>query len=97
MNDKFLTVNNLPEEVTLLADTGFKGIEKFHSNTLLPKKKNKNNPLSKKDKEINWLISSVRVKVEHTIGGMKRFRAFSDIFRNKNGIDDKMNLVIAGL
>jgi hypothetical protein len=97
LSDKALAVVRLPKEVALLADTGFVGIDKQHSNTLMPKKKPRGGELTDDDKAMNRLISSVRVGVEHAIGGMKRFRAVSDIYRNKNGWDDTLALVCAGL
>lgn len=97
LSDKALAVVRLPKEVALLADTGFVGIQKQHENTLIPKKKPRGGELTDDDKAMNRLISSVRVGVEHAIGGMKRFRCVSDIYRNKNGWDDKLTLVCAGL
>ena len=97
LSDKALAVVNLPQEVSLLADTGFVGITKQHENTLIPKKKPKGGELTEDDRAMNKLISSVRIKVEHAIGGIKRFRAVSEIFRNKKGWDDKLVLVSAGL
>ena len=95
--DKALAVVRLPEEVALLADTGFVGIQKQHANTLIPKKKPRGGLLTDADKAMNHLISSSRMVVEHAIGGMKRFRAVSDIYRNKNGWDDQLVSVAAGL
>lgn len=97
LSDKALAVVRLPKEVALLADTGFVGIDKQHPNTLIPKKKPRGGFLTDEEKAMNRLISSVRIGVEHAIGGMKRFRAVSEIFRNKNGWDDKLILVCAGL
>jgi len=87
LSDKALIVVHLPKEVSLLADTGFVGIQKQHENTLIPKKKPRGGFLTDDDKAMNKLISSVRIGVEHAIGGMKRFRAVAEIFRNKNGWD----------
>jgi hypothetical protein len=89
--------NRIPPDITILADTGFQGLQKEHSNILMPKKKPKGGYLTKKEKEMNKLISSVRIKVEHAISGIKRFRCVSDIYRNKNGFDDKMMNVATGL
>lgn len=97
LSDKALAVVRIPKEVTLLADTGFTGIDKQHTNTLLPKKKPRGGELTADDKAMNRLISSVRIGVEHAIGGMKRFRAVSEIYRNKNGWDDKLVNVATGL
>ena len=95
--DKALVVVRIPKEVALLADTGFVGIQKQHENTLIPKKKPRGGFLTDEDRAMNKLISSVRIGVEHAIGGMKRFRAVSEIFRNKNGWDDHLVNVCAGL
>lgn len=97
LSDKALAVVRLPKEVAVLADTGFVGIDKQHPNTLMPKKKPRSGELTDEEKAMNRLISSVRVGVEHAIGGMKRFRAVSEIYRNKNGFDDRLVNVAAGL
>jgi hypothetical protein len=49
-------------------------------------RKSKNNPnpmLTEEQKKHNKNVSSIRVKVEHAIGGMKRYKCFSDKYRNK--------------
>ncbi len=97
MSDKNMLASRIPEEVSLLVDTGFQGIQKQHQNTLIPKKKPKGGFLTQAEKEMNRLISSTRIVVEHAIGGMKRFGATSHIFRNKKGIDDTFMNVCAGL
>jgi hypothetical protein len=89
MSDKNILATRIPEEVSLLVDTGFQGVQKQHLNTLIPKKKPKGGLLTEAEKAWNKLISSTRIVVEHAIGGMKRFGAASHIFRNKNGIDDQ--------
>ena len=49
-------------------------------------------------KRRNKLISQIRVVVEHAVGGMKRFKAATDIYRNRlENIDDRLSLVSAGL
>jgi DDE superfamily endonuclease len=97
MSDKFAFVTNLPESVTAIVDTGFVGIQKQHANTFIPKKKSKSNPVIEYDRQFNKLISSCRIPVEHAIGGMKNWKIFSEIMRNKKGIDDYFNFIIAGL
>lgn len=97
MSDKAIIVSRIPEDVGILGDTGFIGIQKQHNNVLLPKKRSKHNPLTLLDREMNRMISGVRVAVEHAIGGMKRYGAVSDIYRNKNGFDDILTRTCAGL
>ena len=66
-----------------MTDTGFLGLQKIHSNTSMPKKKTKKNPLTKEDKKQNKELSSQRVLNEHVIGMIKRFKIVSDKYRNR--------------
>lgn len=97
MSDKNMLASRIPEKVSLIADTGFQGIQKQHRNTLIPKKKPKGGYLTETEKAWNKLISSARMVVEHAIGGIKRFGCLSQVFRNKNGIDDRFINVCSGL
>lgn len=96
--DKEHLLTSLPREVALFVDTGFQGAAKLHSYTYIPKKRRKGKPLTIAEKEMNRLISSYRVVVEHAIGGIKRYRCVSEKLRNhKNFIDDTFMLLSAGL
>jgi DDE superfamily endonuclease/Helix-turn-helix of DDE superfamily endonuclease len=96
--DKEDIFRQLPKEVKVMADTGFVGSEKDHPNIFLPKKKPKGRELTAHEKEINKIISSYRVIVEHAIGGIKRYRCMSEKLRNhKSFIDDQFLLLSAGL
>lgn len=98
ITDKNLIIEHIPENVLILADSGFQGIQHTHKNTWLPWKGTKKNPLSAKQKEHNHILASFRVVVEHSAGGMKRFRAFSEVFRNKiEKLVDQVTLISAGL
>lgn len=86
------------ESVALWVDTGFQGVLKQHINTLIPKKGTKKKPLTHNEKEENRVISSFRVVVEHAIAGIKRFKAYADIWRNKiAGFDDQVMRIACGL
>ena len=90
----------LPSNVSLWVDKGFVGIgEQVRNDTkiLIPHKKPKGGSLSVEQKEENKIISSIRMTVEHAIGGMKRFAATSHIYRNKKGQDDNFAELAAGL
>ena len=87
----------MPKDIAIIADTGLLGIGKQHGNILMPKKKPRGGALSDTEKAMNRLISGTRIAVEHAIGGMKRFHTVSDIYRNKNGWDDQLVTVAAGL
>lgn len=98
LTDKAGLPNVIPKDVTIFTDTGLQGIQTIHPNTLIPKKATKKNPLTEEDKQNNRIISGLRIIVEHAIGGMKRFKAASDIYRNKiPNTDDTFFLLSAGL
>jgi hypothetical protein len=94
------TLDNIPTEVNIWVDKGYEGIKKLIKNgntVFMPKKKPKNGELTPEEKEENKIISSIRITVEHAIGGLKRFRCLTDLYRNKKGIDDKLIAICAGL
>src|SRR3989338_5424536 len=98
LTDKAGLPNVIPKEVTVFTDTGLQGIQHIHPNTLIPKKSTKNHPLTEADKQNNRIISGLRIIVEHAIGGMKRYKAASDIYRNRiPNTDDTFSLLCAGL
>jgi len=87
---------NIPPEVSILADSGFQGMR--HRGMCLPVKASKKRPLSEQDRQWNTLLASLRVKVEHSIAGMKRFNAVAGVYRNRlPKTDDRFNLLAAGL
>jgi len=82
----------------LLKDTGFQGYEPQGVITYQPKKKPQGKELSEDDKEINALISRVRIMVEHVIAGVKRLRIVKEVFRNtKEKFDDLVMEIACGL
>ena len=98
ITDKYEITRYVPPGVTIWTDTGLQGIQQLHANTVMPVKATKNKPLTPEQKQNNRIISGLRVVSEHAIGGFKRFKAASDIYRNKlPNFDDLMNVVCAGL
>jgi hypothetical protein len=96
--DKDSVFERIPKEVLVMADTGFAGAQKLHPNIYMPKKKPRGRSLTLDEKEMNKLISSYRVVVEHAIGGLKRYRCISEKLRNRKAyIDDKLLLLSASL
>ena len=91
-------IDAIPEDTDILADKGFIGIDDVSNHqTFVPKKKPKNDFLTPEEKEDNSLISSIRIKVEHAIGGVKRLGIATNIFRGKFGSDDRFTFVSAAL
>ncbi len=96
--DKAGIIRAIPEDVTAWVDTGFQGMGSDHPNTMIPLKATKKHPLTEEQKQNNRIISGIRVIIEHAIGGMKRMKAASDIYRNRiANTDDRLNLLSAGL
>lgn len=90
---------NIPKEVSIWVDTGFLGLDKETEATVfIPTKKSKNKPLTKKQKQDNYLISGLRICNEQAIGGMKRMRCITDISRTKSDkLADEFMLNAAGI
>ena len=71
------------KRIKIGADSGFQGIAKIHPNSYTPRKKSKNNPLTKEDKAYNRNLSQERVGNENAIGFIKRFKIVSERYRNR--------------
>ena len=65
-----------PPDIIVLADLGYVG-----TSCEIPIKKPKNQNLNQNQKDYSKWFNSMRVKVEHGIGRMKKFNIFSDISR----------------
>ena len=72
-----------PSGSKLLQDTGFQGYRPAGVMTIQPKKKPRGGELTPTEKLINRAISSLRVEVEHQIGGIKRAQIVVQKFRNR--------------
>ena len=68
----------LPNGSDLYQDSGFQGWTCPGVNVIQPKKKPRGGELTPEEKEKNRLISSIRIQVEHAIGGVKRYRIVKD-------------------
>ena len=66
-----------------LADSGYQGLDKRHTQSLTPKKKSKHHPLTPEEKAANRAISRERIACEHVIGRLKVFRILMERYRNR--------------
>lgn len=89
---------NLPSGIFIWQDTGFLGHNPENAVVLMPQKKPKGKELSAEEKSLNKNISSIRIGVEHTIGGAKRWRVVKEVYRcRKFGFDHKVMCIAYGL
>ena len=89
----------LPEELLNLYDLGYLGVEKDFPKqiSILPYKKKKGKELTDSQKEWNKSQSKIRIKVEHVIAQIKKFRINCDVFRNKLCRYDCICEIVCGL
>jgi hypothetical protein len=87
----------------LYVDLGFLGIQKDYKLKQLyiphkkARRKSKKDPeieLSKEQKLHNKMVSKIRIRVEHAIGGLKRYRFLSDRLRCR---DAQFYSMVAGI
>ena len=90
----------IPKHIKTHVDLGFKGLETEYPDhrISIPDKKPRLRDLTDTQKEKNKKESSVRVLIEHAIGGVKRLGIVSQVFRNKTkDSDDTAMLISCGL
>jgi len=87
----------LGEEMLCLADKGYQGIAKLHGNSITPQKKPPKQRLSDEDKQTNRALARLRVKVEHSIRRLKRFRILSGRYRNRRRHFTRRVHLLAGI
>jgi hypothetical protein len=100
-NDKSLAElegYTLPHGSYLYQDMGFQGFTLNGITIVQPKKKPPGGDLTPLEKATNRAISSIRIRIEHAIGGVKRSRMVKDKIRLlKDGIRDTIMETCCGL
>lgn len=71
------------KKIELLADKGYQGIKKLHTNSRIPFKKTKKIPLTQEQKQFNRQLAKERIVVEHVHRKLKIFRILSSKYRNQ--------------
>lgn len=91
-------IGGIPEQIPVLVDSGFQGVQKQYVNIRLPHKKPKGGELTAEQKQENRELAKERVVGENAFSGVKRYRAVSDIYRNRvANFDDQLILTACGL
>src|SRR5215211_4572190 len=85
--------------VTMYGDSGFDGMGDMNLplTVRLNERARRNHPLTRKQKELNRLRSSTRIKIEHTFSRRKKYGIASDIYRNRDEDYDQTMNIVAGL
>ena len=92
--------HNLPKSIKIYLDSGYQGVKTTHPEhkIFIPAKKPRNHELNSRQKTRNKNLSSKRVVIEHSIGGVKRMSAASDTCRSISlKVRDQKFIVCAGL
>jgi hypothetical protein len=87
----------LPKGARAYGDSAYQGYDKEHIAIDYPYKKPKGGELTEEEKEYNKGLSRFRVRVEHKIGQVKRFRIVSNPFRNPRRTHSMKTSIIAGI
>jgi DDE superfamily endonuclease/Helix-turn-helix of DDE superfamily endonuclease len=87
----------LPRGARAYGDSAYQGYDKEHKAIDYPYKKPRGGQLTDEEKEYNKGLSRFRVRVEHKIGQVKRFRIVSDSFRNPRRTHFTKASIIAGI
>lgn len=87
----------LPKDAHVYADSGYQGLQDEHPNIDIPYKKSKKHPLTMDEREYNHGLSRFRVRVEHKIAQIKRFRMLSDRFRYPRSTHAAKFAIVAGI
>lgn len=87
----------LHPSVTLMADLGYLGIQKLHTNSAVPQRRQPRNPITQEQKARNRSLSSERVVVEHAIRKLKVFRILAERYRNRRKRYNLRVNLIAGI
>jgi DNA-binding transcriptional ArsR family regulator len=87
----------LPENAHAYADSGYQGYQNDHPAIDIPYKSSKNKKLTKDEKDYNHALSRFRVRVEHAIARMKRFRILADRYRYPRCVHAQKFAIIAGI
>lgn len=73
----------LQAKTSVIADSGYTGIDKIHKNSYVPKKSSKKQKLNDLEKKENRRIARERIPNENVIGCLKRFKIICERYRNR--------------
>ena len=89
--------DKIPRNITVLADSGYQGLQQIHPKTILPHKRRRKCTLIPEEQAHNRALASKRIVVEHVFAHIKKFKILGSTYRN---FQKKLNLrfnIIAGI
>ena len=90
------TIQAIVWGILLLADSGYQGLLKLHSNSRISNKASKNHALTAEEKSFNRELSHERIIIENVNARIKTFKILSERYRNRRKRHLlRMNLVCA--
>ena len=92
-----ITIRKRGPPLPKYADSGYQGYQNNHPLLDIPYRKPRKAKLSKEEKDYNSALSRLRVRIEHAIGRMKRFRILADRFRYPRSRHSVKFSIIAGI
>jgi len=84
----FKQTTKVKSSILIIGDSGYRGMQKIHPNCKLPIRHKADIDKLSDDQKLtrkstNKLISGIRMKIEHVIGRIKRFRIVAEKYRNR--------------
>jgi len=84
----FKQTTKVSPSILIIGDSGYRGMQKVHRNSMLPvRHKADIDKLTEQQKltrkATNKKIAGVRMKIEHIIGRIKRFKIVAEKYRNR--------------
>jgi hypothetical protein len=74
---------HIADDILLVGDKGYQGLQTLHVNSLTPFKKPKGGKLTSLQKAFNRNLSQYRIRIEHVNRRIKRFKILQMRYRNK--------------
>lgn len=92
-------LERLPEGIGALADLGYVGADKRHPNVpvAIPRRKPRGRDRPPEDIAFNRAFARRRIRVEHSIGRMRRYRALDQVDRHHRSNHSHRSAAVAGL
>ena len=84
----FKQTTKVSSNIKIIGDSGYRGLQKLHPNTLLPIRHKADIAKLSLEKQLsrkadNKAIASIRMKVEHVVGRIKCFKIVAEKYRNR--------------